>query len=133
MTYEETITALRCADTGSRELDAVVYEALGGTVLSNVLAGYWREDGGGQVPDYTTSLDAAFALLDDIIPTSRLLSLSRIKNGDSAGWACTLQHASAHIISTTGATAPLALSATIVSAWNRPCVLRFRSTAAAQG
>jgi len=130
LTCEETIAVLRCADTGSRELDAGVYEALGGTVLTNVLAGYWREDGNGQVPEYTTSLDAAFALLEEVVPASRLLSLSRCKNGDKLGWTCALQCGCAETILSTATTAPLALNAAIVAAWSRPSVLNFPSAAA---
>lgn len=93
---DDLIAKLEAAESGSRELDVAIWDALGGWSVNNP-------------PSYTTSLDAALALAERVLP-GWFLSL------DTSGVHARLWIGERPSFAGLAATAPLALCIAILKA-----------------
>jgi hypothetical protein len=129
----DLIKRLEEAEAGSRELDALVFRRFGGP-LPKEFAGYgveltWQADGSATMPvgemqvrydppAYTTSLDAALALAERVLPGVRVVtdSACRETGRPGAGFVFSQHGEKISGVMNDGATVALALCAAILRA-----------------
>jgi hypothetical protein len=110
----DLLTALQSAERGSRELDALVEKTLGLAITTDRTGLAMAGDGTRyRVPHYTTSIDAALALVERELPGARVM-VERCHDG--TGWAMIQVSAGSPRIMEEAPTPPLALVIALVRA-----------------
>lgn len=119
MKHAELIARLEAAEVGSRELDAYVECASHGWNLVGWNAGWYLAEVGGAVQQMspplpcTTSLDAALALAERVLPGCRCIAE---RDHDGTGWACVRASEDSERFMTDAHTPALALCISILRA-----------------
>ena len=118
----ELVARLEAASVGSRELDALIWplhpgfkRQSGQHYTDEALEREWRQIA---APDYTTSLDAALALAERVLPGVRVVTDSACKETGrpAAGFVFSQQGEKINGVMNDGATVALALCASILKA-----------------
>lgn len=117
-TITSLIEKLEGGETGSRELDWLIADATGHPSFARKIEGIWppfmeRSRADKDVPAYSTSLDAALALAERVLPGARVM-VERFHDGK--GWTMVQCDPESAKIMTDGNTPALALCIAILRA-----------------